>query len=1483
VDIVLLRRRAALEILLFISLVTLSALFLKPVAAYMGGKMGVWRDSLILRAESVLNRKIRYASANPSIFGSLDIREISVSGNGEEPLLQLDQFALGFSVLDLLTGKKEAAIRSITLEGLSIVYDVDGDRDILELFTRAAAKDKNTALPSNSAERFVLPPDCVLRIRNSSLILKKAGKSLRVTGLSFDGEVKDGRFSLNGNWHTEAVIEGLTGKLKSVTVDGGLEGGFARDFSEGSLVLSVSAFRADTFELGNLRFDVSIRDNIAELKNSGGPFDLSLAYGFDSGRISGEFRAFNFTCAEILSFTGAWKRYKYWLDLAFTGTASFNAGAGEGLRYRFDMKGRGTPEIVSGFDIAGSGTGGEVVFERCYLDFNRGTVDYRGDLRFNPLIPNGVLVLSGFTLTGNSGISGEFRLVRSGKNLELTAKDISVGAARFSGVSGGMNWEKAGFSCGFGLTRAGTGGDFSDGAEPASLSLNGSYTSASVNENTGPQLQGNLSLNNFSLADIRTVLEPLYGTETIPPLLWAGNLAITAECFISTDFTHITYSVPRYLVAYKGLSDISAEGSLSGADRRFEILGGRLNWKNGSADISLMADFSDLNDISLQIQAAYNDFTYYFEGVFFDRQTLSIRGSYGVSVYVSAVSPGGYSGYVKLDSVPVPFRGGTARLGVDMSIRYDSLSFWSLDINRLELLENENPAAPFVIFSAAGQADQDGLRIASLSYRDKFGELAGTINANWEHDFSQVEGALVLNGPNGENCTVKAAYYKNGGALPAAETGGAVFDAQFSGMYLERFAAGGRNGRFSGTAAGVWNRLDSYSFNINLESLEIPGGTMPVLLAASASLSPDRIDISATDLKIGRLIAPECTLSIDRPQARLEMRGLLDGDLNGKPVGVDASLNVDFAPIDNWFGAGKALDTLSGSLDIREARIRDKALEEPCSFRFSLTYNDEGGLAFNLSGGPGDMLRFEILEDGSLYADLSAPSPVQGSLNGTFRNFNIDAAATGIYIDLPSVWAMIPIDETVVFTGGFITGETRITGSLWDPEFNGDAWGTGVCLTLPDYVNEEIGPSSGAIRLDGNEVSFGPIKGRCGNGSGEVTAVFRFNRWVPSFDMTITVAEQEAIPFDFGIVGVYASGSASGILRLNLEDSEVLTITGTVSTENTQITLNADELQAVRDHSRPPGSIEIVANVHLNAGRRVEFLWPNENLPIIRAYGAAGSGITIISDTRVPTVTLNGDISLLGGEIYYFQRSFFIREGEIYFSQNDPQIDPYISTRAEIRDRTSDGPVTISMIVDNSPLSRLSPRFESSPSLSQLEIYSLLGQIPAEGQQSEALVRLMPDLLAQFIPIRQVERGIRDILGLDMFTVRTQVLQNALLMALNTNNSGTGATAADAANPDYRPEQAKNSNQLGNYFDNTAVYMGKYLAPDLFAQATIAMRYDQNREAYGGLRFEPDIGLDLRSPFGDIRWKLSPRNIESVTIQDMIKDQSFSLVWRWSF
>ena len=202
------------------------------------------------------------------------------------------------------------------------------------------------------------------------------------------------------------------------------------------------------------------------------------------------------------------------------------------------------------------------------------------------------------------------------------------------------------------------------------------------------------------------------------------------------------------------------------------------------------------------------------------------------------------------------------------------------------------------------------------------------------------------------------------------------------------------------------------------------------------------------------------------------------------------------------------------------------------------------------------------------------------------------------------------------------------------------------------------------------------------------------------------------------------------------------------------------------------------------------------------------------------------------------------------------------------------------MIIENQPLLSFVPRFESTPGLTQLEIYTILGQnlyniqngdmdmaqrfILASSTDIFTQFVANSDVLAQILYFRQFERSVRRFLNLDMLSIRTRFIQNAVVSS-GTTMFGT-----------YPVDRI---NRVGNYFDNTTVFIGKYVGQDMFIQGTLTLRYDENSPVLGGLKLEPDIGIELQSPFVNIRWGFFPYHPQNW----WVNDNSITLTWNRSF
>ncbi len=91
---------------------------------------------------------------------------------------------------------------------------------------------------------------------------------------------------------------------------------------------------------------------------------------------------------------------------------------------------------------------------------------------------------------------------------------------------------------------------------------------------------------------------------------------------------------------------------------------------------------------------------------------------------------------------------------------------------------------------------------------------------------------------------------------------------------------------------------------------------------------------------------------------------------------------------------------------------------------------------------------------------------------------------------------------------------------------------------------------------------------------------------------------------------------------------------------------------------------------------------------------------------------------------------------------------------------------------------------------------------------------------------------------------------------------------------------------ISNLFDNSTVYIGKYFGSSIYVDALMHWTYDDSKTSSldttgGGLVFQPEIGLELESPFANIRWSFAP-NLGELQ-QSWVQSTSITLSWRLNF
>lgn len=1458
--------RTGIDILVFAGLVVLTAFLLRPLQKSLNEHLTVMRDEFIALGEDRLGIRISYESMGPSIFGELDVRKIRLYGEEGLPLLTLSRLRIAYSLPELLRGNWQDSLRAILLDKPVLNLDEEQAARLTALFDRLRGENA----PDLADLLDQLPRNLQVRVKGGECSFEYEGSRFSIAGLGLEAAFQEDRVRLEGAWNALADLRLISEETPlTLEMSGGMTGEFDVRQREGTFSFRVPSLAGEGFSLKRVDFDLGIDENRLSLKkrDDASPFDLELDYAFRDHRFSAAFEGRNFSPGHIIYFRGPWEDFNRCLGISATGTASFGAGGEAGLEYALDLQGdlgNYPPAGPLSYVLDCRGDGERVNFERLELKAPIGGAVYNGDLLLDSLSPDGTLVIKDFTLSGGEYLNAELAVSGQGERLSFFGSSLSLGPVKLTALDANLTRSDEGLAFSLSALR------FSDSQSYEDIRL--SRLSAGGSLDFSPRhLETSVILDEFSVQDLASMAKPFtkYPFDVDAAAGITKDLRITTEIFVTTDFEHLLYNAPRFVAAYSGGRDVLALASVSGTNRRFDLNDLRLVWDSGSAEASGFVDFSQGRDISFALQSAFLEIPYSLEGQFLGGKILNVQGSYGFDASIRAAGKGNYEGYVRADSIPLPIGGQFASLGFSSFVYYESLDFWSVELSRLELINIATPVSQTAALRMSGIADQDWAFFPAIEFDDGGEALSGRADLRWEGEWPKVVfKANLASLDNSETYDLEGTVRLD--ALKQNAGDQDVLEAHFDGkaIKLDRVLRGARNAVASGDVQINWKSMDSYTLAVNLSSLSAFDGERNINLSAQGFLDEGELRIRDLSCRYGELQAEMPFLRVNRREAYAQAGARLWGLAAGREFDFSLDAQAGFAEVDSWFVIGTALEAFKGSLTVQKLRFDVLKNQEPMVFEFT-----RDSSALSLSGGPRDMIRFRLTQEGAFFAGLSAPSPVRGTISGSITTQTIDAYSPNLYVDLEALWRFLP-SPNILCTGGFVNAAVAIKGPLGDPEFFGVAQGQSVRLLVPRFLSAEVGPSPITVTLEGNEMRFGPLTTTVGKGSGTVSAWFRFDRWIPStFVLDIQSPSQRPIPFAADIQGIMVKGNAYGVLRLAQEDGS-LSVTGNLTGEETEITLDAQEM-AAGEFGRLNSPIPVVTDLVVTMGRKMEFLWPSADLPILRAYADAGNSLHITSDTVTGNFSINGDVTLRGGEIFYFQRNFYIRQGSLVFNESELQFDPQLTIMAETRDRTDDGPVTVSLLVDSAPLKSFTARLESNPPLSQAEIFSLLGgnlapQVQADGSTSTLAAILNPtaDLLSQFYIFRNIERRARNLLGLDMLSFRTNLAQNSVLLLSGIRNAPDGL------------------DKPGNYLDNTTVFIGKYLGPNIFIQGMLSLRYDENQFELGGLplggeglALEAEIGIELRNPLFDVRFNVAPLHPENLFINDM----SFSLVWRRSF
>jgi hypothetical protein len=1477
----------SIEILIFAVLSTLTAALFFPVRKELIENITTARDSWIARAEEKFDKKFYYGSMGPSIFGTLDLRDVSIyerdAPHGEEnALLSVRRIRIKYSLWDMIKGLPQSAAKSIIIDKPTLTINLQSNT--AQLFKNIIKKEDENKTEQEPISPFQddnenlmikirgfiseLPEGFNIRFNKGTVRIAAAEGSVSLKSFSFNSYKQDRKLTLKADWKAEAAIRDGKNEIINISVPGKADGYFSLEAERGEFNILLPETSTDLFKMNRVRFSTVLTGDYISIQkiSDNNPYDITFTAYFDGREVYSKLSIDNFSLSNIITLRGKLTPYNIWLTTRLKGTALFEKTDKRGIQYTANLSGGLHSKSPLGgglFEIDASGNESAVHIRKLLLNISRGKIFYNGSFAFNPVMPNGILRMEEFYFGENgsngtsSPVSGEFTLSGNRNRISVFTDELKIEDTIINAFDIEVLRDKNNYPVSLSAIRYYNIESYDNvGISHINAEANFDISKKSF---SAKGYADSLALNDlFNMAGI--VLE--FPKQNDAVRNFSKDVSITTEFSFETNFKNMSYSIPRLVLAYHGFTDVIAVSSISGTDKTFELSGCHITAGDG-IDLTAKADYTNLNDITFSMESIVNNIPYQFNGNLQNKRNLTITGSYNLLVNAIINTDGSLEGLCSIESLAISGLSKNATLSLESTFNIISNDKWNFEINNLDI-NNLLLSVDYSHIHAYGSINQDRMYFPELVVDDGKDPMRGEIRFYFKEtevsDNSEAVSELVANLSNdsGTERLVIGGRFRNGafyGNLTAYD------------FKISRFFRNSSSMTVNGLVDFSLETDRTYNAIFRLDSLTGRFGSNDLFLTSRGSLNSTGIELGETRASFAAWTAAFPFISLDRENSRFETTVSIQGSAGEQTLSADLNILSNFSQIDSWLDIPLALKSLTGSIDVTNAFLYDPDIPEQFNLEFSKQEN-----IIAVSGGPKDMLDAQIDLGGTFYLNLTSPSPVIGIITGELNNNNIYADTSNLYVDLKKLWTYFPtLTNSVVCTDGFALADIHISGNVLDPNMYGIARGYGVKMTVPGYLGAEIGPSPVTLHLSDNEMSFEPFLAPVGNGEAFLTGSFYFDRWaINDLNINIEVSPNKPIPYAVDIVGISASGLASGTLSIELNDINNLSIIGSLVGSNSTITLDIVSAEKQQEFGVPAedGNFNILTDITIQAASRVEFLWPSRDNPILRATANVGDTFRITGDTLSGKSSLVGNIGLRGGELFYFQRSFYIREGELVFHENEINFDPHISAVAETRDQSNEGPVTISIIIDNQSLLSFTPIIQSDPPLSQVEILSIMGDTmigPFDEETDQSLRPFLAsttDLLTQFFLVRRVETRLRDLLHVDMLSARTQAIQNAIFGTI------------------LEPEEGKRETTAWNYFDNTTLFIGKYITQDMFIQSMMSTSYNKNQSENNGWNFDLFIGLELSSPLFNIRAEMNPDVLNTQNLWIPSARISLSRTWR---
>ncbi|MCQ2575531.1 MAG: translocation/assembly module TamB [Treponema sp.] len=1419
-----------------------------------------------------------YESISPSILTGININNIQLNNEKGETVLAVRKTQIDYKLLEVIKGNYTGFIRGTVVDGVEI--HVSKLLDAVSPFINPTEKKDTAEVPSfdlNSITEY-FPGN--VSVKNINLLYEDENLNalVAVKKISLFSSTSRKSFDFQFDSYAELKIKALDMNASCVL---GANGTIYTNLNNSFVYFNISDLNNGIYKLNKTNLMVTYNDNKFNVHTiqSIYPLNINASYDLKSEQLTANLKADNLNPMSVIStnqnseLIKIIKNFRATLEAAF----DFNLKTNK-ISYSTSGKVKVPDSLIKGGAVVSLKlSGNDKNLNVQSLAVNGKLCDANMDLHldYKTLQLFGSLQLDKFVLPNGKIVSSELYFDPLSSGFRIFAPEVLIGNRALTALLVNIHPQKE--SVDFEMEIS----DYSrfDAETAGKLEISGSYLMESN------YIQTNVSAASIYIQSLVELIAEFTDKNTSASIKDMSNAlepyVFSCDAYLSTDLSSISYNVTNLVVADTSADNrvifLSVNGNEASVQlNRFDAV---YDAFAVNASASLDIDY-DEKEVFFTTDLNAGSVPYHFMGTI-NSSVIKVNGDYGIDAELRLAKGltlqnlqksknSQMEGYANIGNLPIVFGPYAMIISMDSQFNYTKEMGPEVILNFFEIEETDSVSSlnPKLAFSGSGT--KYGAQLNSVSYSDSFSSLQGaadvTINST-ENSFdslganvrlknilSDEEIELDVSVSNPENLPLTIENLKEN-----------IYMNIFAGINhfsLNRFTSvKNNNNEISATLSLSGTYLHPFA-TVNITNMNMLMGND--FLSASGSATLEEKDVSVNEFSVYMNGMNINNFSGDFALDSLTGAMKFDISMGDNAIKMPVELQIT----DTYVPEGKVLPE-NMVITLSSNRIEGSVIQKPVGFSITALYTP-GEIDFFSSENMG-LYGTYMLSSGEIFASLHSGELVSAEVMGTMNGNSVALFLNDIHGDAKGIADYFDFNDMVKIEKGEITGNLFLGGNFDTPEFGGEVDLLDVIIDLPTFVSDKVTADKMVITADGNEIFLQDSVLKIKNVEKLIAGMkISFNKWIlDSMSINAATIKNQSIPLKYISQWVNVTGDINCDLALNFENNN-WDIRGKVSGEKIDavsslqdVTTGTTEMARV-NKSAPENLYGVTTDIEVFLGTHVML---NFN-PLLRCILAPNTKLGLKIDSNTGTYQVDGQVNLKSGDVAYFNRSFYIKSGSIKFNPDEIS-NPQITIQAETRERDDKNQtVRIILSAENQYVQNFNPRFTSVPAKSEAEIRSLLGQIVlADSDSFSDLIFSAGDYYIQSTVMRSIENKLREVLNFDIFSVRTNVLQNTLNLGVSGNLTGDSIT-------------------LGNFLDNSTVYIGKYLGSVLYIDAM--MHLTQDGKTLSGINnsnsllFQPEFGLELELPVVNIRWSMAP-DINALINHQYVPANSLSLSWKFSF